>query len=118
MKHLIVGGLVLGLCVAATTVEAITVTLDNYRNPKSAEFKSFNILYFDGVKEGLIISSLDQKQQGQVPLFCIPPKLAMTVEQAEDIMMRFANKRNLRGSMPVSIALLGGLEDTFPCEPK
>jgi hypothetical protein len=114
MKHLIVACLVLDLCTAATTVEAITVTLDSYRNPKGSD-KAFNSLYLDGVKEGLIVSSLDQKHFGQVPLFCIPPNLAMTVEQAEDIMMRFANKRNLQGNMPISIALLGGLEETFPC---
>jgi hypothetical protein len=118
MKRLIVGCFVFGLCSAASTVEAITVTLDSYRNPKSPDFKSFNGLYLDGVKEGLIVSSLDQKYVGKDPLFCIPPNLAMTVEQAEDIMLRFADKRSLKGGTPVSIALLGGLEDTFPCEPK
>jgi hypothetical protein len=119
MKYLvIIGCVVFGLCSAATKADAITVRLDDYRNPKSPESKAFNGLYLDGVKEGLIISSLDQKQFGQVPLFCIPPNLAMTVEQAEDIMMRFANKRNLQGNMPIGVALLGGLEETFPCEPK
>jgi hypothetical protein len=115
MKHLIIASVVLGSCIAATTAEAITVTLDSYRHPKNAEFKSFNSLYLDGVKEGLIISSLDQKYLGQAPLFCIPSNLAMTVDQAEDIMMRFADKKNLKATTPVGIALLGGLEDTFPC---
>ena len=53
MKHLIVGCLVLGLCTAASTVEAITVTLDDYRNPKSPDFKAFNTLYLDGLKDGV-----------------------------------------------------------------
>ena len=115
MKHLIASCITLSLCTAATTAGAITVTLDSYRNPKSSEFKSFNTLYLDGVREGLIVSSLDQKYFGGVPLFCIPPNLALTVEQAEDIMLRFADKRNLKGSTPVSTILLGGLMETFPC---
>ena len=72
MKHLLLATVaVIGLCTAASPVEAITVTLDDYRNPKSPDFKAFNGLYLDGVKEGLIVSSLDQKHIGQVPLFCI-----------------------------------------------
>jgi hypothetical protein len=46
----------------------------------------------------------------------LPENLAMPVEQAEDIMLRRADKTSAKGEMLVSILLLNGLRDTFPCE--
>jgi len=39
-------------------------------------------------------------------------------EQAEDIMLRFAEKRQLPGNIPIGVPLLGGLKETFPCDKK
>ena len=41
--------------------------------------------------------------------------MAITVEQAEDIMLRFAEKKQLLGTVPIGVPLLGGLKDAFPC---
>jgi hypothetical protein len=100
---------------ATNVAHASNVTIDEYRHPKTAEVKFFNSLYLDGLKDGLILFSVLQKENGQKPLFCVPPKLAVTVEQAEDIMLRFANKKGLPENGPVDILLLGGLKEAFPC---
>jgi hypothetical protein len=42
--------------------------------------------------------------------------LALTVEQAEEIMMRKAKKMADPDGVPISIILIDGLQDTFPCD--
>jgi len=106
-------------CVSAlmpTPVAASDVRLDSYRNPKNESFRNINQLYLDGVKSGLMAYNTRIKSQGGQPAFCMPDNLALTVEQAEDIMLRRADKSSARGDMLVSILLLSGLRDTFPCE--
>ena len=46
----------------------------------------------------------------------MPANLVLTVEQAEDIMLRRADKTAAKGDTLVSILLLAGLRDTYPCE--
>lgn len=100
---------------AGTVANASSVTINEYRHPSTPEMKFLNSLYLDGVKDGLILSSVLQKENGQKPSFCVPPKLAVTMEQAEDIMLRFANKDGLPENGPIKILLLGGLKENFPC---
>lgn len=92
---------------------AQTVRLDQYRHPSESKFKIFNRLYLKGVVDGFIAYSVAQNTKDR--FFCIPPKLAMTVEQAEDIMLRYAEKKQLPGTMPIAVPLLAGLKDSFPC---
>ena len=49
---------------------------------------------------------------------CIPGKLAITNSQADDIVMRYAEKYQPEGDTPVGIILFFGLKDTFPCPAK
>jgi hypothetical protein len=44
------------------------------------------------VKQGLLAFDAELAVEGRQRLFCLPQNLALTVEQAEDIMMREANK--------------------------
>ena len=41
--------------------------------------------------------------------------MAITVEQAQDIMLLYAEKKQLPGTVPIAVPLLGGLKDAFPC---
>ncbi|MCR6733739.1 MAG: hypothetical protein NVV83_06455 [Afipia sp.] len=110
---------ILSACFFALTaapVAASDVRLDAYRNPKNESFRNINQLYLDGVKSGLMAYNARIKSQGGQPAFCMPDNLAMSIEQAEEIMLRRADKSSAKGDMPVSILLLSGLRDTFPCE--
>jgi hypothetical protein len=42
--------------------------------------------------------------------------MAITVEQAEDIMLLYAEKKQLPGTVPIAVPLLGGLKDAFPSD--
>ncbi len=104
------------LALAAAPVAASDVRLESYRNPKNESFRNINQLYLDGVKSGLMAYNAWTKSHGGQQAFCMPDNLAMTVEQAEDIMLRRADKTSAKGDMLVSILLLSGLRDAFPCE--
>jgi len=92
----------------------MTVIFKDYKAASNDE-KAFYLLYLDGVREGIIElnAALAKKQQ---PLFCLPENLALTVGQAEDIMMRRAEKITDPDPLPVGFLLAEGLRDTFPCQ--
>ncbi|WP_082747730.1 Rap1a/Tai family immunity protein [Bradyrhizobium macuxiense] len=101
------------LTLASGAASAQTVRLDQYQHPSEPKFKVFNQLYLKGVVDGVIAYSVGQDVKDRS--FCIPPKTAMTVEQAEEIMLRYAEKKQLPGTIPIAVPLLGGLKDAFPC---
>ena len=104
------------LALTAAPVAASDVRLDSYRHPKNEAFRNFNRLYLDGVRTGLIAYNLWIRRLGRQPVFCLHGNLAMTTDQAEEIMLKAANKRAAKGDTLIAILLLAGLHDTFPCE--
>ncbi len=104
------------LVLAAAPVAAVDVRLDSYRNPKSDGLRNAYRVFLDGAKSGFMAYNAWMKSHGGQPAFCLPENLAMPVEQAEDIMLWRADKTSAKGEMLVSILLLNGLRDTFPCE--
>jgi Rap1a immunity proteins len=104
----------IALCVACSA-NAATVRFKQYTHPSTEEFRPFNKIYLEGVMEGFVTSNSSLIVDGKPPLFCLPPKLAVTGEQAEDIKMRKAKALSNIDDAPISILLLEGLKETFPC---
>ena len=73
-----------------SSANAMTVIFKDYKAANNDE-KAFYYLYLDGVREGIIELNVVQAKKQQ-PLFCVPEKLELTVGQAEDIVMRQAEK--------------------------
>ncbi len=109
LRCLVIAALV---TLASGSASAQTVRLDQYRNPSEPKFKIFNHLYLKGVVDGFIAYSVADSRNR---FFCIPPDLAITVEQAEDIMLKYAEKKQLPGTVPIGVPLFGGLREAFPC---
>jgi len=80
--------------------------------------KGFLFIVLDGVREGIIELNVVLEEKRQQPLFCLPEKLALTVGQAEDIMMRQAEKITDPDRLPIGLLLAQGLQNTFPCNEK
>ena len=91
------------------------VRLEQYRHPKTEEFRDFNRLYLGGVKSGLIAYNVYLTAEHK-ETFCLPGALALTTEQADDILLRWAKRHQPPDDFPISIALLYGLQETFPCQ--
>jgi hypothetical protein len=113
LRGMIVALVLVGL---SSSANAAMVLFKDYKSPKDNWAKALNMVYLDGVREGLAIFDAELAVEGRQPLFCMPEKLALTVEQAEDIMMREAKKSTDPGDVPISLLLMKGLEDTFPCQ--
>jgi hypothetical protein len=95
----------------------MTVIFKDYKAANNDE-KAFYLLYLDGVREGIIQLNVVLQAKRQQPLFCLPEKLALTVGQAEDVMMRQAQKVADPDQLPIGLLLAEGLKDTFPCDEK
>ena len=50
--------------------------------------------------------------------FLLAPQVDATVGQAEDIMMRQAEKITDPDQLPIGLLLAQGLQNTFPCDEK
>jgi hypothetical protein len=113
------GRLVIALMLVSLTssANAMTVIFKDYKAATSDE-KAFYYLYLDGVREGIIELNVVLEEKRQQPLFCLPEKLELTVEQAEDIMMRQAQKMTDPDQLPIGLLLAQGLQNTFPCDKK
>jgi hypothetical protein len=109
LRCLVIAALV---TLASGSASAQTVRLEQYRHPSEPKFETFNRIYLKGVLDGLIAYSV---AHGRDRFFCMPPDLAMTVEQAEEIMLRYAERKQLPATAPVGIPLFGGLKEAFPC---
>ena len=113
----IVMGLIL-FCLTLSNAKPASILLRTYKSPIDKADKALLKVYLDGVKEGIVMLNVTLQAEGRQPLFCQPEKLALTVEQAEKIMMREAKKMADPDRVPVSIILIHGLQDTFPCDEK
>ena len=89
-----------------------------FKDYKAAANKDEKAFYLDGVREGIIELNVVLEEKRQQPLFCLPDKLALTVGQAEDIMMRQAEKITDPDQLPIGLLLAQGLQNTFPCDEK
>jgi hypothetical protein len=98
-----------------SSADAMTVIFKDYKAATSDE-KAFYYLYLDGVRERIAELNVVLEEKRQQPLFCLPKKLELTVEQAEDIMMRQAQKMTDPDQLPIGLLLVQGLQNTFPCQ--
>jgi hypothetical protein len=111
------------LAVAATIVltlvsiaDAATVLFKSYQAPRDEAAQTFNKLYFDGVREGILEFNAYLEANGKNKVFCPPGKLAITTDQAEDIMKREARTVANADSYPIALLLMAGFIHTFPCD--
>jgi hypothetical protein len=104
----IVIGLIL-FCLTLSNANAASILLRTYKSPIDKADKALLKVYLDGVKEGIVMLNVTLQVEGRQPLFCQPQKLALTVEQAEEIMMRKAKKMANPDGVPISLILIHGL---------
>jgi hypothetical protein len=98
-----------------SSANAMTIIFKDYKAANNDE-RAFYLLYLDGVREGIIELNVVLEEKRQQPFFCLPEKLELTVGQAEDIMMRQAQKITDPDQLPIGLLLAQGLQNTFPCQ--
>ena len=109
---------VTGPCVSA---EPEGLTLELYRDHTTNPPLSNSLdTHLGGVGEGFAVANEMMKFRGQQPLFCPPEKLGLVPSQLRDILEREVKRTPPRGNPWrdkdfVSLILIYGLMDTFPC---
>jgi hypothetical protein len=114
IRAIIKFSVVCAMLLLSSAGSAQTVRLGKYRHPANEKMRLLNKVYLAGVIGGLVGYAVVAKRE---KLFCLPPSLALTAEQAEDVMLRWAKKfpDAKTDEMPISLPLLWGLRETFPC---
>ena len=115
LRRMLIALMLFGL---SSSANAMTVIFKDYKAAANKDEKAFYYLYLDGVREGIVELNVVLEEKRQQPLFCLPEKLELNVEQAEDIMMRQAQKMTDPDQLPIGRLLVEGLKDTFPCDKK
>ena len=101
-----------------SSANAMTAIFKDYKAAANKDEKAFYLLYLDGAREGIIELNAVLEEKRQQPLFCLPKNLALTVGQAEDIVMRQGEKITDPDQLPIGLLLAQGLQNTFPCDEK
>ena len=113
LRRMVIALMLFGL---SSSANAMTVIFKDYKAAANKDEKAFYLLYLDGVREGIIELNVVLEEKRQQPLFCLPDKSALTVGQAEDIMMLQAEKITDPDQLPIGLLLAQVLQNTFPCE--
>jgi hypothetical protein len=112
MRIVVTASVLLALTPPASAYE----TVKDFRYEKREDFKALNKIYLSGISSGLQYYNAYLVSKNQPPAFCLPGKLALTDEQAEDIMLRWVDESpKYRNTLPIALSLQSGLTETFPC---
>jgi hypothetical protein len=102
----------------ASIANSATMVFKKYRDEQRAEFRAYDRVYLDGVREGIIAYDTFIRSGRTPPFMCMPGQTALTLEQADGILMREAQQHaNIyTDNTPISVLLMYGLIETFPCD--
>ena len=93
--------------------------LESYLHPKDETERNLSRTYLEGLRDGLVTynAMIAEKR------YCIPEGVVLTDELADAAILGWVKKRTKNTSdlpapvanFPVAVALISGLEETFPC---
>ena len=92
------------------SADQILVELEKPKQGKLAE----TILHV--VSHSLGAANAELEFDGKAPLYCVPDRLALTVEQNRSIFEVYLSRAPEMGELPYFMVMLSALQETFPCE--
>jgi hypothetical protein len=108
----------LGVTFLASAASAIT--LKDYKDAKKVGGARWDAMtvYVTGAGNGYTLASYELTHFNKPPIVCIPPKLALAMQNYLDILDAIISKRNavFTDDTILEIVLAMGLQDTFPCK--
>jgi hypothetical protein len=72
--------------------------------------------FLAGNVNGLIWANAKLRSNDHLELFCVPPSISLSVQQAVEIMSKHIQEAPDEGQLPVGPLMLQTLKDTFPCK--
>lgn len=76
----------------------------------------YMLLFIAGMLNGFVWANAHvERRLGLPPLYCTPPRLTLTAEQAADILRRYVQRNPEFATQLAGFAMMEALRDTFPC---
>ena len=100
---------------SAHKASSATLLWKNYNNPESRTMRLLNQQHLDGMLDAIVSYNVFLKQSNENTLFCLPTDSLLTVEQADEILGSVANRLKNPDNVPISVLLIVGLQERFPC---
>jgi hypothetical protein len=72
--------------------------------------------FLAGNLNGLIAANVELRSNGHAELFCVPPTVALSVQQAVDLLAKRIKETEADGQRPVGPMMLQSLKESFPCK--
>jgi hypothetical protein len=88
-------------------------TVEEFLNMKS---KDLTTVYMDGLLEGFNWYAGLLRQAGGREIYCPPPKIAITRDQALDILRRYVRQHPMLKNSTVGLVMGMAFMDAFPCK--
>lgn len=110
----------IALCLLVCLCGLQGMTVKDYKAAIASKDKNIAFvaaMYLDGVGNGILIANAEAQRAGK-PLYCSPTKLALTMDNYANIVsdqLERLKKMPDLDEKPVSVLLMVGLEETFPC---
>ena len=76
---------------------------------------SIAVAYLQGLRQGLEWANALNNTTHQRPLYCSPPKIALTLDQYVSVTKDYLRKRPELNEQPVGLTMLLAAEEAFPC---
>ena len=103
------------LLALATDGSSATILLRNYNNPESTTMRLLNERHLDGIIDGIVSYNVMLQENKTKTIFCLPSDSVLTVQQAEEIINHVAHRLAKPDDVPISVLLVVGLQEAFPC---
>ena len=103
--------------IAILSQNCFAMSVNEYRSLKAAD-KESTVLYLVGVFEGFEWSNTYIRLRKEEPLYCRDAKLQLNAQNITQILESYLDTEEGKAmgiDYPVELALLNGLNETFPC---
>jgi hypothetical protein len=86
-----------------------------YKKPASAQEVAILLAYVKGASEGVEWMDTEMQSEHKVNIFCIPERLALTLEQRVSMFKKVLNDRPFLSKFRIGAVMIEAYKYAFPC---
>ena len=90
--------------------------MTKYKKPASAQEVAILLAYIRGISEGIEWANVEMEAEYKVSLYCIPDKLALTLDQKINMLKELLNARPFMDKVQLGLAIKYAYAHAFPCK--
>ena len=90
--------------------------MTKYKKPASAQEMAILLAYYRGISEGIEWMDVEMTEEHKVRLFCIPKKLALTLDQKINMLKVLLDVKPFMEKVQLGLAIKDAYVYAFPCK--